>query len=479
MKMMNTIKRSSALLLILALLFLPLTPIRVKAAVGVDTAKECSLTFEEGQMDAEYAELKSIPVAIRLYQVATMTQSGAYTLLPGYETLELPAAGAAQGTAEVWQKQAEAAVSLVREHGYTQQAEVTLHDPNLPQAKIEGLAVGMYLVMAQTVQSPEYEYAFTPYLISLPNNYYESTGDDAWVYDVTTELKPDRVVRYGDLEIVKKLTSYSATFQGAFFVFEVEGEKDGKKVYSDVVSLNFEKPGEKKALVEHLPAGTQVTVTEVYAGASYQPVSAKVQKAVIAAEGTDQNPVRVAFENEYDHHPNGGSGIVNHFKYNNGAWDVEQQADNGAAPSFMSRAGTQRVQMRGSEEVSGHQLEVNPDGELQTKGAESPEVNAAPPQEAQPEAVTVADNAPQEAQPQVPAEAPAEQPMDQQKVDDEKVPLADLVSQFFEDGNATALPAVAAGVAAVVMGATFVGVMVKKTAGMKSKSKSSLRREKE
>ena len=93
MKMMNTIKRSSALLLIFALLFLPFAGIKANAATGVDMSKECSLAFEEGQMDAEYAELKSIPVTVRLYQVADITVSGTYTPLPGYEALELPAAG--------------------------------------------------------------------------------------------------------------------------------------------------------------------------------------------------------------------------------------------------------------------------------------------------------------------------------------------------------------------------------------------------
>ena len=162
MKMMNTIKRSSALLLIFALLFLPFAGIKANAATGVDMSKECSLAFEEGQMDAEYAELKSIPVTVRLYQVADITVSGTYTPLPGYEALELPAAGGEDATAEDWQKLAQTAAGLVTENNLTHQAELTLHSPQLSQAKIEGLALGMYLVEAQAVQSPQYEYAFTP-----------------------------------------------------------------------------------------------------------------------------------------------------------------------------------------------------------------------------------------------------------------------------------------------------------------------------
>ena len=81
------------------------------------------------------------------------------------------------------------------------------------------LSTGMYLVVAESVQSPEYTYDFTPYLISLPNNYYSETEDDTWVYDVTTGLKPAQTERYGDLVIEKTLTAYNATLGGADFIF--------------------------------------------------------------------------------------------------------------------------------------------------------------------------------------------------------------------------------------------------------------------
>ena len=72
---------------------------------------------------------------------------------------------------------------------------------------ISDLKTGMYLVQAETVQTSEYTYDFTPYLVSLPNNYYSKENpDDTWVYDVTTGMKPQQTQRYGDLEIVKDLT---------------------------------------------------------------------------------------------------------------------------------------------------------------------------------------------------------------------------------------------------------------------------------
>ena len=87
--------------------------------------------------------------------------------------------------------------------------------------------------------------------------------------------------RYGDLEIVKDLTEYNASLKDALFVFQVEGTRNGEKVYSDVVSIKFNQAGEKSVLVKHLPAGTKVTVKEVYAGGSYSNTSGDKQETVI------------------------------------------------------------------------------------------------------------------------------------------------------------------------------------------------------
>ena len=73
--------------------------------------------------------------------------------------------------------------------------------------------------------------------------------------------------------------------------------------------------------IEHIPAGANVTVTEVYSGASYELTTEATQHAVIAADDI----AGVSFENEYDHRNNGGSSVVNRFTYNEGDWDWEQQ----------------------------------------------------------------------------------------------------------------------------------------------------------
>src|SRR5699024_12349884 len=77
-----------------------------------------------------------------------------------------------------------------------------------------------------TRRSSDLTYAFTPYLVSLPNNYFYTTGQDEWVYDVTAGMKPQQTPRYGSLVIRKTLTSYNATLGSATFIFQVERSEE-------------------------------------------------------------------------------------------------------------------------------------------------------------------------------------------------------------------------------------------------------------
>ena len=230
---------------------------------------------------------------------------------------------------------AEKAMETVEDKGIAPTADVKVTKPAGAAEStgvINNLETGMYLVQAETVQTSEYTYDFTPYLVSLPNNYYSKENpDDAWVYDVTTGMKPQQTQRYGDLEIVKNLTEYNASLKDALFVFQVEGTRNGKQVYSDVVSVKFNQAGEKSVLVKHLPAGTQVTVKEVYAGGSYSNTSGDTQKTEIVAEGVTDHPASVSFTNTYNGKLIPGTGIVNHFENKDGEWSWEQQTDEPAS----------------------------------------------------------------------------------------------------------------------------------------------------
>lgn len=298
----------------------------VYGALGVETDKECSLTFTLD--DTEFDELRSLEIPVDVYKVADITEEAVYdtTNYTDFADLGLEKVSSTT-TAEKWAQMAEDAMKIVEDKKIAPTADVKVTKP-AGAGMINNLETGMYLVQAETVQTNEYTYDFTPYLVSLPNNYYSKENpDDTWVYDVTTGMKPQQTQRYGDLEIVKDLTEYNASLKDALFVFQVEGTRNGKQVYSDVVSIKFNQAGEKSVLVKDLPAGTVVTVKEVYAGGSYSNTSGDTQETVIVADGVTDNPASVSFTNTYNGKLIPGTGIVNHFENKDGEWSWEQQID--------------------------------------------------------------------------------------------------------------------------------------------------------
>ena len=308
----------------------------VYGALGVETDSKCSLTFT---LDGtEFDELRSLEIPVDVYKVADITEEAVYdtTNYTDFANLGLENVSSTT-TAKEWAQMAEKAMEIVKDDDKriepTEKVKVTKPEGAAESTGvINNLETGMYLVQAETVQTKEYTYDFTPYLVSLPNNYYSKENpDDTWEYDVTTGMKPQQTQRYGDLEIVKDLTEYNASLKDALFVFQVEGTRNGKQVYSDVVSIKFNQAGEKSVLVKHLPAGTVVTVKEVYAGGSYSNTSGETQEAKIFAEGVTDNPASVSFTNTYNGKLIPGTGIVNHFEKKNGEWDWEQQTDEPAS----------------------------------------------------------------------------------------------------------------------------------------------------
>ena len=317
MKMTENRKKKGAAVLAAVLMFAAAGFSSVYGAQGIEIGRNCSLSFE---LNGEYEELTHMEIPVKLYQVAKITPAGEYEPLAGYESLELGAAGE-NTTAHEWERFAQEASELTSQLGAEPEAELTIapDEEGVPSARAENLSTGMYLVEAENVQTAEYTYAFTPYLVSLPSHYFYTTGQDEWVYDVTAGMKPQQNPRYGSLVIRKTLTSYNATLGSATFIFQVEGVKDQETVLSDVVSLVFDGTGTKSLEISGIPAGTEVTVTEV---------SPETERVTILADGEEGSPVTVEFVNEYNGKLNPGSGIVNHFEYDGGVWNWQRQADN-------------------------------------------------------------------------------------------------------------------------------------------------------
>lgn len=221
-------------------------------------------------------------------------------------------------------------------------------------SRAENLVPGLYLLIArgadlpntesyvQTVETEEGEshlvtlaysedngYLFEPVLISVPSKDEDEDGvvstanPGPWLYDISVYLKPEQLP-YGSLYIVKDLLSYEDS-QEASFVFQVDVTLNGRLVDSRVVGMSFTAAGRQELLIDKLPAGATVTVTEVYSGAGYTQVGAGPEPVTIRAT----EAVSVSFTNDYDERKTGGHSIVNQFSYETGeggvgGWTVEQ-----------------------------------------------------------------------------------------------------------------------------------------------------------
>lgn len=344
--MMNKrVKMGGACILALALTLAGLKLPSAYAALPVDLSQKGSIEFklaknvypEPANPDEERAdyneELYKLPMTVKLYQVADITETGAYKAKDAYTTLGVDKVNSETKTEE-WTAMAATAAELAA--GTTENYRaVKAKDSDSVKMELP-MELGLYLVLVEDVVTDSYIYSFNPYLISVPNNYVYTTGSDAWVYDLTGNnavgLKPERQGRLGDLEIVKDLIGYNASLGGAYFVYRVSVANPDGTTTSNVYKLSFDNTGRQSLLITDLPAGAEVTVTEVYTGASYFLTTDETQKTTITAnpnsdwkvtgekEPTEQEPYTpnsVSFTNDYDKRQNGGSGVVNTF-YKNG-----------------------------------------------------------------------------------------------------------------------------------------------------------------
>ena len=321
----------------------------------------CSLTVypedpNKEETDSFGEDLASADVVVDLYQIARAVKvpghdTYQYELAAGYD-LDIPA----EIEAAQWDALAQAAAAIVLSEGT---AAVPAEGSGMPAgSKVTGLDAGLYLLVARgadltqladykmelTQKDPateeetttiatiacsrDHTYAFLPQLVSIPakpadaNGVINTANPGDWIFDMTVNLKPEQLSRYGSLEIIKTLSEYETmggVQESATFVFEVTGTLEGEVVYSNVESITFTAAGRESVILDRIPAGAEVTVKEVYTGSSYQLTVPGDRTAVISAEEI----VSVEFENEYDGRRTNGHGIKNQFVYDEerGTWN--------------------------------------------------------------------------------------------------------------------------------------------------------------
>ena len=328
--MMNKrLKQGSTFLLAVALTFPLLTLPGAKAANAIDTDAECSIQFDIGGNSELLND--DVTVQVNLYKVASVDVSGNYTATGAFSKLDFSSVSAdnLDTAAATWAKRAEEARGKL-----TDSKGNTVVDPTETVTLRNGrgykdkLKTGLYLVDTPKVITTNYTYTFTPYLVSLPtNNYYSGNGaSDDWIYDLTKEynsavgLKPEQHVRYGNLVINKELVDHNATFgNNATFVFQIDITTLDKKTETRIEELTFSAAGNDSVTITKIPAGSTVTVKEIYSGASYKLTSQNNVTATIVANdekeaGQAGETAVVSFTNEHDGRNNGGYGVKNNFK---------------------------------------------------------------------------------------------------------------------------------------------------------------------
>lgn len=327
MKISRNLKRGCALALA-ALLALPCVNLmQTKAAGPVVQDQACELTVavdttqtvwgtgvDAGLSAADFADMT---VPVNVYKVADVNVSAEFTSTAEFEGLDFNIV-MKDANAATWENLAKDAVEKLGNVKPTKTGEIANGNP----AVISGLDVGMYLIVPQETFNSYYtrKYVFTPYLTALPSSDYTQTGagSDDWQYDRTIYLKGEAQPQFGKLTINKTLSNYNETLGLTTSVFEIVG-KDAQRnvVYTNVASITHNGAGTESVTIENIPAGITVTVTEIYAGASYELVSKNEQTAVIVsgkAVELGSSAASVAFENKYNGGNDSGYGLMNEFK---------------------------------------------------------------------------------------------------------------------------------------------------------------------
>lgn len=290
-----------------------------------------TVTDESGQRE----DLASTNVDVFVYKVAGVdeSESGLYTLEARFEALAENAqwnGGKLSGETLMEDLQAAALDVLAAEASLAASDESETDEAALPEpdfkatvsavgGEIELPEKGLYLLVPQSVATARWDYTFSPILLAMPS-FDQTTSSLSYAFDVT--MKPLRESRLTGIVISKTLQSYNATLGPTTFLFEVKATVDGEVVYSNVAGLTFSGTGTQSTTVEGIPAGADVTVTEVYSGTSYTPVGGRVSVEIedLPMPEDGGTYTRVPFTNDYNNLRVPDSAVTNTFVYNGTGW---------------------------------------------------------------------------------------------------------------------------------------------------------------
>lgn len=306
-------------------------------AVDLDTVALTVKAADNFANEAEENDFNEAGVVVDLYQVADAAP------VEGYDTYEFVYSTAPYNGLDAekdWSELAQDAARLTFDNDLTP----AVADVAVGSTVDRGLSAGLYLVIARGANDADYivdgdtittiarsaasEYTFAPQLIALPTktdvnedgSVTTAEDDGEWINDPTLLLKYSQAQRFGSLTINKTVPDFEG--DAATFVFSIEAARNGEVVYSNVAAVQYS--GQPASVtVDKVPAGTAVTVAEIYSGQRFSVVGSGVQ-TVEEFSATETN--EVSFTNSYNGSAVTGHGIQNHFEYSETvSWSLDQQ----------------------------------------------------------------------------------------------------------------------------------------------------------
>ena len=329
-----------------------LSPFSSDAADKLDLDHACSLkAIATSSTDKDFlADVAKADVVVDIYKIADAEKK------TGYDYYTFKVADAYKDKvkipdvtdSKVWSDLAQVAAGIVKDSLKTT-TPITPDVTEKAGTNITGLKGGLYLVLARGSAVTDYfdetettvtdangntttkkdivtvaygdanVYKFAPEFVALPTKAPDpvtgeinTAANTDWLYSATISLKPSWEPRYGKLKIIKDLLTYEKS-EDTFFIFSVDAKKkvgdEIKTVFSNVYTLKFSNTGKEELIIDKLPAGCEVTVTENYTGCNYKLVSDATKQVVILADDL----VSVTFVNDYEHRDKHCGAITNHF----------------------------------------------------------------------------------------------------------------------------------------------------------------------
>ena len=176
-------------------------------------------------------------------------------------------------------------------------------------------------VLATRVVTDDYKYLYRPQLLTVPTKLdgtapQYNTAYGEWTNELIIYAKPTREANNGDLKIIKNVNNPGP--DPVTFVFEVSWKDKSNNDVVKVVSMTFQGETRKAYdLLNGVPIGTEVTVTEVHSGIGYTAVTGPQTVTIQATPPAEKDsepviPNVVEFTNDHTG-PGGGHGLLNRF----------------------------------------------------------------------------------------------------------------------------------------------------------------------